>query len=532
MDNRRMGSRKLIVALVISTAIGVALTHNVFADMNKGINSQINKFYKVIQLAQMYYVEDIEWDGAIEGAISGMLEKMDPHSVYISPKKVKENDENFSGKYEGIGVRYDIIDRYLTVISPIPGSPSARLGIQAGDRISKIDGESVLGIEHDDVPRRLKGPKGSKVTVTILRDGVDKPFDLTIVRDIIPISTIGASFMVDDTTGYIWVTRFASPTAREVEEKLLELEDRNMQRLILDLRENSGGYLHEAVKVAGKFIPGHKQIVYTKGRTDQVEEEYYADQFGRRIVRNYPLILLIDRGSASASEIVAGALQDYDRAVLVGENSFGKGLVQKQFSLQDGSAVRVTTAKYYTPSGRCIQRDYKGKEIEEYYDDVPDSTWGSSDSLNKRPAFRTENGRTVYGGGGIQPDFFVGRTPASKSPELMNRLVSERLFFEFANIYAGKHPELKTDIHRFNRYFQPNDALVASFQRFCKGREVEVDAEEFARDVDFVRIRLKAEIARKFWDTNGYHYVMLGNDNQYREAITHFVEARKIYSQN
>ena len=532
MDNRRPGSKKLIIALVMTAAVGVALTHNVFADMSKGINTQINKFYKVIQLTQMYYVEDIEWDGAIEGAISGMLEKMDPHSVYISPEKVKENDENFSGKYEGIGVRYDIIDRYLTVISPIPGSPSARLGVQPGDRITKINGESAIGINHDDVPDKLKGPKGSEVTVTIVRDGVDNPFELTIVRDIIPISTIGASFMIDDSTGYIWVTRFASPTAREVEEKLLELEDKQMKRLILDLRENSGGYLHEAVKVAGKFIPGHKQIVYTKGRTDQVEEEYYADQFGRRIVRNYPLILLIDRGSASASEIVAGALQDYDRAVLVGENSFGKGLVQKQFSLQDGSAVRVTTAKYYTPSGRCIQRNYKGKAVEDYYAEVPDSSWGSEDSLQKRPEFFTEKGRTVYGGGGIQPDFFVNRTPASLSPEMVNRLVSERLFFEFANLYASKHPELKTDLQRFNRYFNPTDAVAASFKRFCKGREVAVDDTEFAKDINFVKLRLKAEIARKFWDTNGYHYILLQADNQFREALTHFVEARKIFSLN
>ncbi|MCB0276051.1 MAG: PDZ domain-containing protein, partial [Calditrichaeota bacterium] len=375
----------LTSAIIFLVTLGAFLTHNAFADIRADMEGQIRKLVSVARLAQMYYVEEVDWDTAVEGAISGMLEKLDPHSVYIPPDKAQENKENFSGKYEGIGIQYDIIDGYLTVISPIAGSPSYKLGIKAGDRIVKIEGKSAYGIEREEVPDKLKGPKGSLVNVTIQRDGVKGYLDFDIERDEIPITTITASFMEDDSTGYIALSRFAAITAREVEEKLRELEKQNLKRLIFDLRGNSGGYLTEAVKVVGKFVKGHKIVVYTKGRSGEVDEEYFSDEFGRRMVRNYPLVVLVDRGSASAAEIVAGAIQDYDRGLIVGENSFGKGLVQKEFPLHDGSAVRVTTAKYYTPAGRCIQRDYKGKDPEEYYQEIPDSTWASEDSLKNRP---------------------------------------------------------------------------------------------------------------------------------------------------
>lgn len=529
MPDKKKRSTALIISMLTCCGIGFLLTNSAVADIGEGISTQISKFHRVIQLAQMYYVEDIEWNDAMEGAISGMLEKMDPHSVYIPPKKVQENDENFSGKYEGIGVQYDIIDRYLTVISPFAGSPADVMGVVAGDRIIEINGKSIVGIARDDVSAKLKGPKGSTVRITIERDGVAEPFELLIERDVIPISTIGASFVIDDTTGYIWVTRFASPTAREVEEELEKLEQQKIQRLILDLRGNSGGYLHEAVKIAAKFIPGHKMVVFTKGRSDEVEEQFFADQFGRRVVRNYPLIVLLDKGSASASEIVAGALQDYDRAILVGENSFGKGLVQKQFALQDGSAVRVTTAKYYTPSGRCIQRAYKGKDIEEYYEEISDSSWNAENNADGRPLFYTEKGRHVYGGGGIQPDFTVERQNFV-SPELLNQILQHRLFFKFATDYAHRHQNLKTDFESFARRFSINDALFEAFRRFCRGAELKFEDAEFDRDRQYVKLRIKAEIARNFWDADGYHYVMLQEDEQFMKALDLFPEARRLFS--
>ncbi len=532
MLKARRGSTLLIVAIIILGVIGFVLTHNAFADVRQNMRIQLSKLMSVAKLAQMYYVEDVEWNDAVEGAISGMLEKMDPHSVYIPQQKVKENKENFSGKYEGIGIQFDIVEGYLTVISPIPGSPSDHLGIRSGDRIIKINGKSAIGISREEVAQKLKGEKGTSVDVTIMREGIEEPFELTIVRDVIPISTITASFLYDDSTGYIALNRFAAITAKEVEDELVNLEKQDMQRLILDLRGNSGGYLREAVKLAGKFISGHKLIVYTKGRNEQIDEEYYADQFGRRTVRNYPLIILIDQGSASASEIVAGAIQDFDRGLIIGENSFGKGLVQKEFPLRDGSAVRITTAKYYTPSGRCIQRDYHGKDIEEYYRDIPDSSWFSKDSLKNRPIYYTEKGRAVYGGGGIQPDVYVQKTNLSKSPKLMNKLIQKRLFFEFANHFAGTHSEHFNSIREFNEKFNLDELIVEQFKNFCLDKDLEMDIKGFETDLQFIKLRLKAEIARQFWNGDAYYYTLLNGDNQFLKALKLFDEAKKLASLN
>jgi carboxyl-terminal processing protease len=518
----------LIIAIIVFSGIGFILTHTVFADMKQDMENQLKKLVNVARLAQLYYVEDVNWDTAAEGAIIGMLEKLDPHSVYVPPQKAEENKENFSGEYEGIGIQFDVLDGFITVLAPIPGSPSEQLGLTAGDRIVKINGKSVIGISRDKVPEKLRGPKGTTVDVTILREGVDESLEFTITRDVIPISTITASFMVDDSTGYLAVNRFAAITSKEVEEELSNLEKQNMKKLILDLRWNSGGYLHEAVKMAGKFIEGHKLIVYTKDRSKRIDEEYYADQFGRGKTRDYPLIILINRGSASASEIVAGAIQDYDRGLIVGENSFGKGLVQKEFPLEDGSVVRITTAKYYTPSGRCIQRDYKGKNIEQYYEDIPDSTWVSDDSLKNRPLFYTESGRSVYGGGGIQPDIYASLSGFSKSPELTNKMLQKRLFFEYANFYVIKHPEIKSSVTQFKDQFQVSDQLFRSFKGFCREKKLDFDDREFDKDVDYIKIRLKAEIAQRMWDKNAYYYIILSEDHQFQMALKSFNEAKRI----
>ena len=529
MQYQKRSSTILIFAIVFFSIIGFVLTHTVFADIQQNMERQIGKLVSVAKLVQMYYVEDVEWDKVTAGAITGMLGKMDPHSVYIPPKKVEENKESFSGEYEGIGIQFDIIDNYLTVIAPIVGSPSDHLGILAGDRIVKINGESAVGIAREEVPKKLKGPKGTTVDVTIQRHGIKAPLEFAITRDVIPISTITASFMVDDSTGYISVNRFAAITSREVEEKLTTLEAKGMKRLMLDLRWNSGGYLHEAVKLAGKFIKGHELIVYTKGRSQTADEDYYTDQYGRRAVRNYPLVMLINRGSASASEIVAGAIQDYDRGLLIGENSFGKGLVQKEFPLQDGSAVRITTAKYYTPSGRCIQRNYKGKSTKEYYENIPDSSWTSPDSLKHRPLFYTESGREVYGGGGIQPDIYVKNEPLSKSPQLINKILQKRVFFEFSNDYFNEHPGLKTrSMKSFSENLTITDAMSKAFKASCLSKEVAFDEKDFDNDIAYIKLRLKAEIARRIWDNDGYYFVLMSKDKQFQKALSEFEQAKRL----
>ena len=518
----------ILVSLIGLGIIGIILNQTVIADIHDLSKNQLNKFFRVVQLLKLYYVEDVPWDKAIEGAISGMLEKLDPHSVYIEPKKVESNKESFSGHYEGIGIEFDVIDGYITVISPIAGSPADRLGLRPGDRIIKINGKSVYGIERDEVPKKLKGPKGTSVDITVAREGLDEPFDLTIIRDVIPIYTVTTKFMADDSTGYIMVNRFAATTTKETDEAIRELLRKGKKRLILDLRGNPGGYLHEAVKLAGKFLPGHLLVVETRGRNNRVNEKFYSDQWRTGAVYDFPLIILIDRGSASASEIVAGAIQDYDRGLIVGTNSFGKGLVQKEFPLGDGSAVRVTTAKYYTPSGRLIQRNYKGKKLEEYYIESADTSWMVEDSLKKRPQFRTRGGRIVYGGGGIRPDKIVLNKSGSKVPKMTNKMFVKRMFFEFASEYAAKHPEIKTNLIDFHASFQIDQSILQAFKKRCQEKEIKIKDEEFEKDREFLSMMIKAEIARQFWEKDGYYYVILHHDNQFLTALHSFKEAQKL----
>ncbi len=519
-----------IVFIVVLSAVGILFTPKLFADLQGLTRQQIKKFMSVVQLVQIYYVEPVEWDTTIEGAISGMLEKLDPHSVYIPAEKMKEVKENFSAKFEGIGIQFDVIDGYLTVIAPIEGSPSDRLGIRSGDRIIKINGKSAIGITREEVIKKLRGPKGTTVRVTILREGLEEPLEFTIVRDVIPIRTVTTRFMVDDSTGYIKVNRFAATTSQEVEDALVELERNDMKRLILDLRNNPGGYLHEAVKLAGKFIPGHRLIVYTQGRSGRIEDEYYSDQFGRRLVRTYPLIVLIDRGSASASEIVAGAIQDYDRGLIVGTNSFGKGLVQKEFPLNDGSAVRITTAKYYIPSGRCIQRDYKGKSLQEYYSELNDTTAVDTGAAEERPLFYTKGGRSVYGGGGIHPDVVIKESYFTyRMTPGVSKLFQKRMFFVYAAEYAAYHKELgKMNLPAFQRRFQVDDSMIADFLQYCEKKDLKLKPQELEKDREFIRVQLKAEIAREFWGNDGYYYVVLHWDKQFTAALKLFPRAEKL----
>jgi carboxyl-terminal processing protease len=529
MISNKKTSFYVIILVLIFGSIGIILNQNLFADYEDLSRKQVDKILRVIQLVKYYYVEDVEWDVAIEGAISGLLSRLDPHSVYIEPKKVERNKEDFSGQYEGIGIEFDVINGYITVITPIAGSPADLLGLQSGDKIVKIDGKSAIGIERNDVPKKLKGPKGTEVVVTIIREGVRGQFDLTIVRDVIPIYTVTTKFMADDSTGYIWVNRFAATTSSETEEALQALSNQGMRRLILDLRSNPGGYLHEAVKLVGKFIPGHRMVVETRGKNDRVDEKFYSDQWRKNgKTYKFPLIILIDRGSASASEIVAGAIQDYDRGLILGTNSFGKGLVQKEFSLADGSAVRVTTARYYTPSGRLIQRKYKGKNPNEYYTEAVDTSWASEDSLVNRPQYWTKAGRLVYGGGGIRPDVILPYESFSKSAKLVSKMFEKRSFFEFASRYATHHPQIKTTLKRFQNEFKAPESILSEFKQFCLEQGVEIEDPIFDRDVEYISSRLKAEIARHFWEKDGFYYVWLHHDNQFISALNSFNEANRI----
>lgn len=539
-----MSSKKYLLPLLTLIVIILSLAAEHFdaglitgRQQKPGKKQSIAKLNEVIQYIETFYVDDVDWDETIAGAIEGTLESLDPHSVYITPEDATRNEENFQGKYQGIGIHFDVIDGYLTVIAVIPGSPSEKAGLQPSDKIIKINNKAAYNIGMLEVPKKLKGPKGTSVDVSIIRSGFDEPIEITIIRDEIPIYTINTFFMADEKKGYIWLSRFASTTADELENALIDLERRGMERLILDLRGNGGGYLRQAVKVVGKFIYGHKKVVYTQGRLSKFDDDFFTDDFGRSIKRDYPMIVLIDHGSASASEIVAGAIQDYDRGLVIGTNSFGKGLVQNEFELNDNSRLRLTVSKYYTPSGRLIQKAYKGKDRLDYYysngneensQDSLETEAAYKDSINERPVFYTQGNRKVYGGGGITPDIEVKYESFSKSPKLTQQLLQKRIYFETASNFVDRSFLGKEDFQRFLLEFKVNDRLLKKLYNTAKKRDINFTKDEFEKDIPYLKNRLKAVIARNVWDMSKYYQVLLQHDNQFKKALELFPEAVSV----
>ncbi|RMH63218.1 MAG: PDZ domain-containing protein [Calditrichaeota bacterium] len=488
---------------------------------------EVKKLQEVVALTNAYYVDTLDWKKTITKGIEGMLSSMDPHSHYFSAEEGKANDERFDARYQGVGIEFDILDEKITVIAVIPGAPAQKAGLQSGDRIVEIEGKNAVGLKRDEVPRLLKGPKGSSVKVGVERIGYDELLYFTIDRDEIPIFTINTWFMANDTTGYVWVNRFAATTTDELESALVRLERKGMKQLVLDLRGNGGGYLSEAVKMVAKFVNGHELVVYTRGRRDENNREYFTDDYGPAHTRDIPLVVLINQASASASEIVSGALQDYDRALITGEHSFGKGLVQNEFNLTDGARLRLTVSKYYTPSGRLIQRSYKDKSVKDYFKDAYDTTGAVYDSTG-RPKFRTRMGRIVYGGGGIMPDHLQKLTTVSRYSEFTQKLLTKRIFFLFATDYVYRHKSSLDDAERFYAAFRLNKAEWQRFKRLVKKQGLSPDAGQLEKDRRFLENRIKAAIARNLWSEKGYWRVILEYDNQYDTALTLFPEYQEL----
>lgn len=521
----------LLGAILILAFIGSRISNHLGSFISGPVESQnLDKFSEIMQYVSTFYVDDVEWNDAMKGAIEGFLSELDPHSVYISSKDAKLNEENFQGRYEGIGIHYDIIDAYLTVISPIPGSPSDKMGLLAGDKIVKINNESAIGISNSDVPKKLKGPKGTSVDISVMRAGMDDLLEFTIIRDDIPIVTINTSFITGDSTGYISLGRFAKITEEEMEESLQELDRQGMKRLVLDLRWNAGGYLDQAVKITSMFLRGRKKVVYTEGRLSDFDEEFYTDTFNHSKVYDLPLVVLINNASASASEIVAGAIQDYDRGLIVGTTSFGKGLVQREFPLNDESKLRLTISKYYTPSGRLIQRPYKNTDREDYYMLVMDSLREKvdQDTSGSRPEYHTSSGRIVYGGGGITPDVVVDYVSLDKSPALSQKFFQKRIFFEVAADYTQKHENIKKSFARFLDLFEVNPALLEELEELALQKNIAFLPDRFDQNSEYYKSRLKAEIARNIWGNEKYYQVLLLHDNQYNEALILFGEIAEM----
>ncbi len=480
---------------------------------------QIRRFIMAYNAIREFYVDNVSPQRLVNGGIRGMLEELDPHSVFVPPDQVKELSEEYEGKYDGVGIEYVIEEKQPVVVSPIPGSPAERAGLRPGDTILKINGESTYGMSDAAFRSELRGRIGTTVLLRVKRENLSDPLVFQLVREEIPIVSVQAHFMLDATTGYIYLSRFSKTTSDEMEEALHDLELSGMKRLVLDLRFNPGGYLDQAVKVADKFLQGGRRIVYTRGRIQSANEDYYSTDAATH--PNFPIVVLINHGTASAAEIVAGALQDWDRAVITGETSFGKGLVQNQIPLKDGSAIRITIARYYTPSGRLIQRPYS-KNLVDYY--TGSGTTGKNPYARQK-VFTTFSGRKVFGGGGIHPDL-VSKTPPITSTT--STLLAKRTFFEFATHEAANMKERYISFETFDALFDVDAYELQKFLTFVEDKHIGVNKREFLRDRKFIQQRIKAEIARNLWGTEAYYRIIVGGDPQVHEAMTAFPLAERL----
>jgi carboxyl-terminal processing protease len=525
-------NKKLLIfiyVLIVGAAffVGTRIQNAVSDDKT---SAQVKKFSDALNITSRYYVDEVDSQKLTEAAIKGMLEELDPHSVYIPAEQLKRVNEDFQGSFEGIGVEFDIISDTITIVSPISGGPSEKLGILAGDKIIKIDGQSAVKLTREDVPKKLRGQKGTKVTVTIVRAGNKTPMDFEIIRDKIPLYSVDASFMYNNDIGYIKVSRFAATTYDEFVQAYQKLQGQGMKKLVLDLRGNPGGYLDQAFKMSSEFIPKGGKIVYTKSRITDFNEVYNSE--GGKL-SEVPLIVLVNSGSASASEIVSGAIQDWDRGLIVGETSFGKGLVQRQFDLPDGSAFRVTTARYYTPVGRSIQKPYEGGKYKS--DLVRDETEG--DNFNHqndkadstKPVFKTMGGRIVYGGGGITPDYIVKLDTLTPYTVALRRNNIIYLFTE--NYMSNNRKNVESSYKSYNAFrdgFNVSSSMMNDFIRFATEKGVALNQSEFDKDKSFIEISIKSQIARDLWGNEGSYAVFVTTDEQFLKAITLFQEAKEL----
>lgn len=513
--------RLILTGLLLLVLYGGELTGQI------GTFEQSLKIGKILDLIENYYVDTVNQDQLVEDVIVSMLHELDPHSVYIPSDEVKEMNEPLQGNFEGIGIQFNILFDTVLVISPVPGGPSEKVGIRAGDRIVEIENENVagVGISSRKIQDKLMGEKGTKVSIRIKRKGVPELLGFTITRDKIPINSLDAAFMVDDQIGYIKLNRFSLTTISEFDDALKKLKGEKIQDLILDLRNNGGGYMEPAVQLADHFLSDRKLIVYMQGE-NVPRRDYRATPSGDFIEGR--VVILIDEGSASASEILAGAIQDWDRGIIVGRRSFGKGLVQRPFMLTDGSMIRLTIARYYTPTGRLIQKPYDGG-FEEYAKDISqrfeNGELGSTeniefpDSLKYRTLVKK---RTVYGGGGIMPDFFVPIDTSGYS-DYYTKISSQGIINSYTLDYVDRNRDMLmqeyTLFEDFNESFSVSDEMISDLVHLAEKEGIAPDQEEISVSGDRMKLIIKGLVARDIWDMSEFYEVVNKEDAGFLKAI-------------
>ncbi len=493
--------------------------------LGNGQNS-ISNYQDAIQLFDYIYPDSVSNGTITEHGIRYMLEQLDPHSTYISLEEIHDMNAPLKGSFTGVGIRFQILKDTIMVVQAIPGGPSEKVGLMAGDQIIKIQDELVAGIgmKNKGVRDRLLGDKGTKVNVTIKRGKTNSFLDFEIIRDKIPIYSVDASYMVNSNTGYIKLNNFSSTTMAEIRKASFELKDQGMENLILDLQNNGGGYLRTAVDLSDEFLSGTKKIVSTNGRKFP-ERIYKTGQKG--LLEKGKLVVLVNESSASASEIVSGAIQDWDRGLIVGRRTFGKGLVQKPIELPDGSQVRITTSKYYTPSGRCIQKPYEDGSLayrKEKYNRYNSGESFSVDSIkfNSNETFQTLiKDRTVYGGGGIIPDYFVPLDTTGTSP-YFNKLIRKGILNQFALSWVNdnrKELEKKyTNFDKFNDKFS-TDNVVKKLIEYAEVEGVAFNESQYEKAKSVIHTRIKANIAQDLFDYKRFYQVINKLNNSLEKSL-------------
>lgn len=520
----------LLVSLGVAAGVLIGATFSGTSPVQNDLGSNLQKMKEVLTLIDRNYVDDVDTEKLVDGAIGHMLSELDPHSAYITAEDRVRANESLQGNFEGIGIEFNIFKDTIVVVTPLSGGPSEAVGLRSGDKIIKVNGKDVAGVgfTNMDVMDHLKGEKGTKVNITVLRKGVKGPIDFEIIRDKIPQYSVDASYMVDDEKGYIKVSRFSATTYEEFKAALKDLKDKGMKKLILDLQGNPGGYMNHAINMVDEFLAGDQKIVYTKGKQSRYNSEAFAERDG--LFEKGDLIVLVNEGSASASEIVTGALQDNDRALIVGRRTFGKGLVQAPMDLSDGSELRLTISRYYTPSGRSIQKPYDEKTdyAKDIYERFNHGEFFSADSIkfNDSLKYKTQSGRVVYGGGGIMPDYFVPLDTSNTSVYL-NKLFNSNSIQQYTFDYVSKNKKTleNMEYEEYKNTFQVTDQMLKDLMEVGKTNGIKKDPAALDESKGMFQLHVKAQIARQVWNNDGFYPIYNETNEILQQAVKLFDEA-------
>tara|TARA_R110002012_G_scaffold109617_1_gene253537 strand:- start:38579 stop:40300 length:1722 start_codon:yes stop_codon:yes gene_type:complete len=538
MDKNKNSSFQIKLPIIIFSTLAAGIL--IGATMANPSSSKdtvlegITRIKEILLQVDQNYVEEVDTDKLVDSAIEGIIKELDPHTSYIPAKDLEMVSADLKGNFEGIGIEFNIFNDTLYVVAPLSGGPSETAGLQSGDKIIAVDDKNIagVGLTNRQVHENLRGEKGSEVELKIMRSGLKEPVEYKIIRDKIPQYSVDVSYMVDEEIGYIKVSRFSATTYNEFMEAMNKLEGEGMQKLILDLQDNPGGYMDKAINMADEFLKDNAMIVYTKGKEKRYNSEARAIKDGS--FEEGSLIVLINEGSASASEIVSGAIQDNDRGLIVGRRSFGKGLVQMPVSLKDGSELRLTISRYYTPSGRSIQKPF-GENPDEYRQEMNEryehGEYFVADSIHFEDSLKytTKNGRIVYGGGGIMPDYFVPLDTAETSTYL-NKLFLSNTLRQYTFSYYEKNKKMLENMgmQGFINNFQVTDAMLKEITSLALTNNVDLDVEGFNKSKELIKLYSKAYIARNIWNNEGFYPIFNKQNEVFKEALKLFDKAETL----